>query len=174
MSFGAPMLHAIGYVYTNKAEQFSGSPLCYVSVEDICSPTPVVSSWAALEQKMHVVGTQIELGWAGLQAFLAAKAVAEAEQEEANMADAGAHKAEVMKMVADLLPNFVEARAGFWGVCQTVESLEPWVLRALPPSLPPCPLRRCGGTRCWTSRRPPATCAARCCGTSRRRRRRRS
>lgn len=108
VSFGAAMLHTIGYVYVNKAEQFLGNPLCIVKVEDLFSPVPVTSVWAALEQKIHVWGTQLELGWAGLQAVLAAKAVAEAEAEESEQ-ESGVHKAEVMKKVADLLPSFVEA-----------------------------------------------------------------
>lgn len=84
------------YVYVNKAEQFLGNPLCVVKVEDLFSPVPVTSVWATLEQKIHVWGTQLELGWAGLQAVLAAKAVAEAEAEESEQ-ESGVHKAEVMK-----------------------------------------------------------------------------
>ena len=114
VSFGAPMLHAIGYVYTNKAEQFLGNPLVCGSLVELVSPAPYNGMWAAAEQKLHVLGTHCELGWAGVQAFLAAKAVADAEaaaEEEREAAGGGAprDKADVMAKVSDLLPNFVEA-----------------------------------------------------------------
>ena len=32
VSFGGPMLHAIGYVYVNKADQFLGNPLVCGSI----------------------------------------------------------------------------------------------------------------------------------------------
>ena len=69
--------------------------------------------WAAAEQKLHVLGTQCELGWAGVQAFLAAKAVADAEaaaeEEREASGEPPRDKADAMAKVSDLLPNFVEA-----------------------------------------------------------------
>jgi hypothetical protein len=65
--------------------------------------------WAAAEQKLHVLGTHMELGWAGVQAFMAAKAVADTEAAEEEARDADGSKADVMAKVGDLLPNFVEA-----------------------------------------------------------------
>jgi hypothetical protein len=109
VSFGAPMLHAIGYVYQNKAEQFLGNPLVCGSLADVVSPAPYTSLWAAAEQKLHVLGTHAELGWAGVQAFLAAKAVADAEAAAEAERDGEGAKADVMAKVGDLLPNFVEA-----------------------------------------------------------------
>ena len=81
--------------------------------QDVVSPAPYSSMWAAAEQKLHVIGTHCELGWAGVQAFLAAKAVADAEaaaEEEREAAgEPPRDKADVMAKVSDLLPNFVEA-----------------------------------------------------------------
>ncbi len=73
------------------------------------SPAPYTSMWAAAEQKLHVLGTHMELGWAGVQAFMAAKAVADAEAAAEEERDGDGAKADVMAKVGDLLPNFVEA-----------------------------------------------------------------
>ena len=98
------------YVYINKAEQFLGNPLVCGTIQDVVSPAPYTSMWAAAEQKLHVLGTHMELGWAGLQAFLAAKAVADAEAAAEEEREGGdGTKADVMAKVGDLLPNFVEA-----------------------------------------------------------------
>jgi len=105
VSFGAQMLHAVGYVYQSKAEQFLGNPLICGSVSDLVSAQPYSSLWAAAEQKLHVLGTQLSLGWAGVTALLAAKAVADAEGLGAETSS----QPEVMARVAELLPNFVEA-----------------------------------------------------------------
>jgi len=111
VSFGAPMLHALGYVYQNKAQQFLGNPLVCGSLEHAFSPQPVLSMWAACEQKLHVLGTHLQLGWAGMSAFLAAKAVADAEAANAERrGEEGGPQPEIMaKVAAELLPNFVEA-----------------------------------------------------------------
>ena len=114
VSFGAPMLHALGYVYQNKAQQFLGNPLvcgAHLRITDAFSAQPALSMWAACEQKLHVIGTHLQLGWAGMSAFLAAKAVADAEAQSADeRGEGGRPQPEVMaKAAAELLPNFVEA-----------------------------------------------------------------
>lgn len=108
VSFGPEMLHALGYVYQNKALQFLGNPLLCGSLSDLASPAPATSMWAAAEQKFHVMGSQLQLGWAGVSALLAAKAVADAESN-GGLAGFTAQGPEVMAKVSELLPSFVEA-----------------------------------------------------------------
>ena len=108
VSFGPEMLHALGYVYQNKALQFLGNPLLCGSLTDVVSAAPATSMWAAAEQKFHVIGTQLQLGWAGVSALLAAKAVADAESGSLG-GGLSAQGPEVMAKVSELLPSFVAA-----------------------------------------------------------------
>ena len=108
VSFGPEMLHALGYVYQNKALQFLGNPLLCGSLSDVVSAAPASSLWAAAEQKFHVIGTQLQLGWAGVSALLAAKAVADAESGGLG-GGLNAQGPEVMAKVSELLPSFVAA-----------------------------------------------------------------
>jgi hypothetical protein len=111
VSFGAAMLHALGYVYTSKAEQFLGNPLLCSSLLSFATPAPYTSLWAACEQKLHVLGSHLQLGWAGVSAFLAAKAVADAEaaQEDGAAGARGVQPETMAKVAQELLPSFVEA-----------------------------------------------------------------